>query len=201
MRPLIILALLTIACDTPPIEGPPGPAGPKGDPGAVGPAGPAGGSTVKSGTRLKARVARSDDGASQFLGWWDSELGMRCARNSSLGRDPERCFPSVLIGALVDGDDVYFADSACTVRAARASPQNHHEGIAFCVLRDEADVGRWHPLGDVVTNIYRTTGDGPCELATDRAAAASEGYTFHSCGDLAEVPAQSFVAMPEILEP
>ncbi len=33
---------------------------------------------VKSGTRLKAIVLKSDDGAQQFVGWWDSKLGIEC---------------------------------------------------------------------------------------------------------------------------
>lgn len=105
MRPIILLALLAIACDTPPVEGPPGPAGPKGDPGAVGPVGPAGGSTVRSGTRLKAIVYRSEDGASQFLGWWDSELDFECSF-SQLGEE-RRCVPSA-------PSAVYFFDRDCT---------------------------------------------------------------------------------------
>lgn len=53
MRPLILLALLAIACDAPPgIQGPPGPAGPKGDTGAVGPAGPPGPPGVAASMRV-----------------------------------------------------------------------------------------------------------------------------------------------------
>lgn len=108
MRPIILLALLAIACDTPPVEGPPGPPGPKGDTGAVGPAGPAGppgGSTVRSGTRLKAIVERSDDGASRWVGWWDSEFGEECRAQPRPGGT--YCVPSTT------PEFSYFMDPEC----------------------------------------------------------------------------------------
>lgn len=62
-----------------------------------------------SGARLKARVAVSDDGATQFLGWRDTEQNIDCAfMRASDGK--LRCLP------LTSGIGTLFADSQCTAR-------------------------------------------------------------------------------------
>lgn len=193
MRPIVIFAtLLAIACDTPPVEGPPGPAGPAGPQGAVGPAGPPGGSTVKSGTRLKARVARSEDGASQFLGWWDSELGTRCERKEGALTDGEwhdyRCLPADNSPYVVDS--VFRADPTCSVKATTVNPRT-----VFCY---DWDWDSWEyvffRIGRPVETLFELK-DGVC-VESER---ASDGW--RACGDEPPLLLEDFVAMPEILEP
>lgn len=186
MRPIVIFAtLLAIACDTPPVEGPPGPAGPAGPQGAVGPAGPQGGSTVRSGTRLKARVARSPDGASQFLGWWDSDLGVRCGRVESFPPN-ERCMP-------LQRETREFADANCTVGAMSWSPEA--PSLGYC---PKPEGGRgYFPPGERLFAVYELV-DEACERS-DKALPA--GWSWHSCGDLPEILMEDFAAMPEIIEP
>ena len=194
MRPIILLALLAIACDTPPIEGPPGPPGPKGDTGAVGPAGPAGSSTVKSGTRLKARVARSPDGASQFLGWWDSELGVECGRKSpGPGLEP-RCLPG---NAFFAGAEL-FVDPNCETRAVAPTPD-----YSLCSVHvNSKETGllirfAYHPIGQVAGQLYEVKADACVEAAFP---AQPAGVDWRACGDLPEIPLDDFAPMPEHLE-
>lgn len=182
MRPIVIFAtLLAIACDTPPVEGPPGPAGPAGPQGAVGPAGPPGGSTVKSGTRLKARVARSPDGASQFLGWWDSDLGVRCDWDSI----SERCVPLTQNTSLFADPDCYLA--AMSVRLGEP-------GFGYCPKPDGSR--GYFPPGRPIDTRYRLV-DEECVPVEDP---SPDGWVWHTCGDLPEILPDDFADMPVSLE-
>jgi hypothetical protein len=95
-----------------------------GEPGAVGPDGqPAPGASgaapnagpVKealaqtSGTRIKAKRIVSADGATQFRGWYDAELGKECGFNKMCGTNEYRCL--AIRSAFPTG---YYGDSACT---------------------------------------------------------------------------------------
>lgn len=64
-----------------------------------------------SGSRIRARVGVTDDGAKQFLGWRDSQLSLDCTF-SDPGDGQKRCLPSA---ALVQ----FFADVGCTQPLAR----------------------------------------------------------------------------------
>jgi hypothetical protein len=60
----------------------------------------------KSGSRIKARVSRTADGAQAFGGWYDSERGADCMfLPAADGR--VRCLPSLASGG-------HFADPSCT---------------------------------------------------------------------------------------
>ncbi|MDY0060975.1 MAG: hypothetical protein RBU45_14285 [Myxococcota bacterium] len=63
----------------------------------------------RSGTRLKAVVGRTPDGAQSFRGWWDTELQTRC--NFGTGEDGgSYCFP--VVGAASGFD---YEDERCTI--------------------------------------------------------------------------------------
>jgi hypothetical protein len=61
----------------------------------------------ENGTRLRARVLHAQDGASQFTGWRDTQLGIDCA--FALAEDAtQRCLPAA--GATL----VYYENASCT---------------------------------------------------------------------------------------
>lgn len=63
----------------------------------------------KSGTRIRARVGSTTDGAQMWMGWHDTDLDIDCAfRNTSDGR--MRCVPTVT------GWVPIFLDAGCTQR-------------------------------------------------------------------------------------
>jgi hypothetical protein len=134
---------------------------------------------VKSGTRLKARKLTSPDGASQFLGWWDDELKIRCEGNDG------RCMPAS--GSRVGVDAQHFADAACTtpvgVSTGGASvPQ-------YCL-----DPNGFR-LGMPISKVYTRDGSGSCVEAHD-GFAEIPGATFYACGGELVAP-ETFAAMTE----
>src|SRR5262245_38288793 len=58
------------------VTGPPGPPGEQGPRGQQGPTGPA---FTLSGTRLRAKVMTSADGAREFIGWYDNVRAEPCS--------------------------------------------------------------------------------------------------------------------------
>lgn len=98
-----VAVLLLAACP----EVATGPQGPEG------PQGPAGYSALASGTRIKARVGTTPDGAKLFLGWHDAELGVDCEFRPTKDWST-RCMP---VGPYTN--DLYFTDHSCTQAAVR----------------------------------------------------------------------------------
>jgi len=81
-----------------------------------------------SGTRLKARNYVGADGARQFVGWRDSQLGVDCAFGA--GEDGKiRCLPTA---AIIDPS--YFSNITCTQRITYpgpcGAPKYAAEGVA-----------------------------------------------------------------------
>jgi hypothetical protein len=66
-----------------------------------------------SGSRLKARHRVSSDGYKEFLGWYDTELGLDCTVDLDLSGIP-RCLPEPL------ADGVFFSNADCSEEAVRA---------------------------------------------------------------------------------
>jgi len=64
-----------------------------------------------SGTRLRARVQTSADGAKAFYGWYDSQLHVNC-NPAVAGDGQERCLPATQINIT----DSFYADTGCTIR-------------------------------------------------------------------------------------
>lgn len=64
----------------------------------------------ESGSRIRARVGMTPDGAKMFLGWYDTELGINC-RFRKLDGPVARCYPLVGEVALFNN---LFLDSSCT---------------------------------------------------------------------------------------
>lgn len=65
----------------------------------------------KSGTRIKAKVLKTADGAQAFMGWYDTELEMDCSFSPFFRAEDGkiRCIPSVYPNATS-----LFADSVCS---------------------------------------------------------------------------------------
>jgi hypothetical protein len=62
----------------------------------------------KSGSRLKAVVGRTPDGAQAWLGWWDDDLGIDCTFQLTDDGE-ERCIPT-----RSNGQIQYFTDPGCS---------------------------------------------------------------------------------------
>lgn len=94
-------------------QGEQGETGPTGPAGMTGPAGPGG---YVSGTRIKARLATTADGASMFRSWYDSELdgGTDCWP-ALAGDGVLRCLPAAGLYA-----GRYFKDTGCLTPVALA---------------------------------------------------------------------------------
>jgi hypothetical protein len=141
---------------------------------------------TESGSRLKARRYVATDGATQFVGWWDSERKENCgfarATDSKL-----RCLPVAVAAS-------YFSDPGCTKPAALACEPPKYMGKA------EASTLCG---GETRTRIYLT---GPSSgqayymgtPANCFAGSTLEGIYAYGVG--AEVPASEFVAAAESVD-
>lgn len=122
-RPILSVSLMVLAACTNGSDDGKGGAGGSGASGATGSTGvtETTGATMTvqqpfiSGTRLKVRTLKSDDGAAQQLGFFDDELDLACAFSTATD-GTQRCMP---IDAAVIG--VYFGDASCTVPLAFTS--------------------------------------------------------------------------------
>jgi len=66
----------------------------------------------QSGSRMKMRIGTSLDGAKEFRGWYDSQLGINCVfRKLTTGQI--RCIPE-----LTSLNDRWYSDAVCSTRAA-----------------------------------------------------------------------------------
>lgn len=158
-----------------------------------------------AGSRIKPVWLVSDDGAREHVGWFDSDLGVRCEFESAADGET-RCVPSDRDPAVVRGEDGIaavrgiFSDPGCVDRVVAAAWRT----CAPVVLRDagavpaSADCGR--PLGspdrifmlrglaDVQDGapLYAWTAGGSCEQADGAASGA-----YYRVGD--EVSASELV--------
>jgi hypothetical protein len=108
---ILLAALLLSGCSAAPVAGEVGPVGPAGPAGMPGIAGRDGVGAYVAGSRLRPVTRHALDGASQFVGWQDINLGMRCEfRVAEDGQT--RCLP---VAARIDYPGYGFADAACTI--------------------------------------------------------------------------------------
>lgn len=131
----IVLSLVCLGCDDDPgPRGLPGPQGEPGEPGAMGEPGPPGPPGAQgpagapaasmSGTRLQARYFNADDGAREFIGWYDTQLMAECSFKRS-GDGEIRCLPKAK--AIV----LYSLDAACTQPVSDYSPTPCGGSLAY----------------------------------------------------------------------
>lgn len=142
-----------------------------------------------SGSRLKLRMLRGDDGSAQVAGWYDSKLGVQCYAGVA-GDGVTRCLPSGATAAS------YFSDAACTVRLAQAI-----KGCTPSTYATVADVGScavatrtrfFHVGAKIQSDIYIGTTDICSKITTDL------GTDQYSLGS--EVSPTEFVALTETFE-
>lgn len=144
-----------------------------------------------SGSRIKARVNSSADGAKGFAGFYDSQLGVPCAFNHAAD-DTLRCLPNTY--AYVAS---YFSDSGCTTPLAYASfgcaptYAQKSETSSTCI-----DIGyyttnarmRIYSVASAYTSSTIWSGTpGSCNMS-----ATPTTLTFYNIGS--EVPASTFAA-------
>ena len=143
----------------------------------------------ESGSRLKAEVLNTPDGAQAFLGWYDSQLQIDCSfATASDGQ--VRCLPN--LGSIVKVSG-YFSDASCSERLVAGTCAN---------MQTPAYAYSQQQVGDCSTNsgnqllIYPVTGTytGTVYEGTpsDCFATSSDFYTFYSVGP--EIDPTTFVA-------
>lgn len=147
-----LLLLATAACSSE--EAPIGP-----DPTAATSSGGEGGGPTDSGTRLRARRIVAEDGATQFVGWRDTQRDEDCAfREAADGK--LRCVPDLPVVATTT-----FSDAACSAPLLNNAAGCTAEG-ATVLVRAEACGGGFAvwKVGGLFTgqDIYRWDGDS-CE--------------------------------------
>lgn len=190
-------ALLLVGCTQAPLLGPDGgPLQPGGGGHVVIPGGGGGTSEMAiyaSGSRIKARVGSTPDGARTFLGWYDTQLQAECYMFPSYKTTDGvvRCLPGLALVA------AYYADATCTTRAAlgvcTAAPQKY--GISYAPTCGSQTV-TVHPVADVADagSYYSRIADGGCGAPT----ALPAGFLLYSFGPALDP--SGFVPMVETVE-
>ncbi len=143
----------------------------------------------ENGTRLRARVVSTDDGARQFVGWRDTELEFDCAFN--VAEDgARRCLPTVLIDPTLS-PDTYFADAGCStpvvVLVGCDNDPKYAVRIRSNVCPAEYEITR---LGPRTETVFSGT-PGDCNEVS------SPSFAYE---DLGAEPAASFVEGTESVE-
>lgn len=156
-----------------------------GDTGGVGP-------EYQSGSRIRARTLSTPDGARQFLGWWDMELGIACGFSDS-GDGITRCLPQDVMWAFYD-----YADAGCTqLLASRTScAEPVPPFIVVSELACQIYVPQhYYETGTEFTaaTIYSRYAAGECKPRN-----RAEGQSYYRAG--AEQPLSSFQTMTESVE-
>jgi hypothetical protein len=144
-----------------------------------------------SGTRIKARVQSTADGAKAFAGFYDTSLSTACAFNRAAD-DTLRCLPTTYAYA-----GVYFGDSGCTTPIAYSS-----FGCAPAYAQRAETVSSCVDIGYYSTNarqrIYSITGAYGGAMVWSGMPGACNGSTtpatlsFYTLGS--EVAASTFAA-------
>ena len=187
---------------------PGGPPGPKGEPGPVGPQGPqgpqgepgSGGSSAPdaSGSRIKLRYLKGEDGSRRFVGFFDSQLGVACEwkRGTDLAR---HCLP-------VETARTRYVDSQCQVAIAVLPLTPECGTPVYSSEYTDKDVCTYETawsfrvLGESITldqtvDLYKIEADGVCNQDTF----AGTSNAFHTLGPA--LPPSTFVAAELVTEP
>lgn len=125
----------------------------------------------QSGTRMKMRVGTSLDGAKEFKGWYDSQLGINCVfRKMTSGLT--RCIPE-----LTSLNDRWYSDANCTVRAA-VLPEEDDNLSQLTFISMEVRSGVYEVkqvVARMVMSVYRKELTGSCTYA----AAGPAGFDIY----------------------
>jgi hypothetical protein len=150
-----------------------------------------------SGTRLRARVQTTADGAKAFYGWYDSQLHTNCY-NGWAADGQQRCLPATQ--AVVGGQ--YFSDAVCATKLATFPTAYAVCSPTIATLGEfETTCGeygypsyqqRFYALGAVFSGtVYERSGT-TCIGDTNKTQYPYTGSTFYLVG--AEMPPTSFAA-------
>ena len=146
-----------------------------------------------SGTRLRARVITTSDGAKSLLGWQDKQLGIACEFLPTT-EGALRCLPD--LSGLPQSISAYYGDSHCTQKvglltnlAVCGAPAYDYEyAIGACVPEYGTGAYRiFHVTGQYTGQLYYLSG-ATCSVS----ASSSPSYTYWSVGS--EVDYTQFVA-------
>lgn len=133
MRSLLLAVLLS--CGAAPVE----PGGTGGGKQAAGGGAPGIDQEALSGTRLKNRYLKGDDGSRSPLGFYDSVRGEACYFLTAEDGKP-RCMPSTENVALISG---YYADSGCTEQLAVTYNNCSGVGVKYAYATTETCPARF----------------------------------------------------------
>jgi hypothetical protein len=169
--------------------------------------GDGGGGTVTpdwvSGSRLRARVQTSPDGAKAMIGWYDSQLRINCAAQTAADGQT-RCLPltSISVGS-------FFSDTGCTASlgqlpksfngACAATLAQFYDPVLVC-----GDYGyptykmHFYPVDGVFTDTVFSRSGSSCIPNTDKTKFPYDTYTFYQLG--AEVAPSTYVAFTSSTE-
>lgn len=153
MKKIAVVLMFLSACAVETEVGPQGPVGP------AGAEGPAGYSPLASGTRIKARVGTTADGAKMFLGWFDAERGVDCEFLKAADGQT-RCLP---VGPSVQAGKL-FSDSACTTPVIRWEPEGSEPRPEFARSSsdDSLSARAWKLLEAAEPPAFGIWPDGSC---------------------------------------
>lgn len=149
---------------------------------------------AKSGDRIKMRVLNTPDGAKQFQGWHDLELGVNCGF-SRASDGMTRCLPTPSIAFF----EFFYSDDACTVQiggmgATCAAPS--YSGYVS-INRTE---GTCPTVSQTIIHNGATGYDGPAYYFSGPTCTlwSSSGYEFYTLGST--VAASTFQEATEAIE-
>ena len=163
-----------------------------------------GGSTTPdwvSGTRIRARLQTTQDGAKAFLGWYDNQLNINCFAERAAD-DSGRCLPmdaSILPSSSVN----YFSDSGCTesilvayATAGCSTPLYAYEQVTVSTCSSVSgydSLVQYHiyPIGQELSMAYQGS-PSSCHAVTFSAGA---NYSVGS-----EVPPATFASVSIVTE-
>ena len=148
----------------------------------------------RSGTRIKAKVTRTQDGAQSFLTWYDTELDMDCWFLKSIVDGKYRCLPTL-------PQALYYSDPACTKMLAYASDCYENRWVYRCTEYQgcQNHTCTYHQRGSQFQGplYYSLNSDGECN---EYEMSESPTMAYYHVGT--EIPASTFQeASVEIMEP
>ncbi|MBI3201097.1 MAG: hypothetical protein HYZ29_06085 [Myxococcales bacterium] len=144
----------------------------------------------QSGTRLRARRYVATDGASQFVGWHDSQRKEDC-QFMTTAEGKLRCVPTAMIGEIGS----YFPDATCSnslfLSTACAPPKyGMRSTLGSACTGYSVTVFGLGPAVPGTQNVYvKNPSTGACTSTAN--PYATTAYTLYQAGP--EVPASSFV--------
>jgi hypothetical protein len=154
----------------------------------------------ESGTRIKAKVGKTADGAKEFRGWFDTKRNEPCS--FSQGPDGKlRCLPTEVISTM----DSFFVDPGCTKPPAGTFCSSSVPKYVRVTLKPDvcsaAQSDAFHQIGPPIqiASLYQmNSATKMCELTSSIVRESYKTFRFYGIGDV--VPLAEFQEMTEAVE-